>query len=439
MRNMSDEELDGLFKEAAENHHVLHDAEAWQDMALRLDKEANPAGPSGSSSTWSVAKWVIPAAIVAASAWFLLTNQNTDTQKAATEVSANEQQEAAGIKNQAPGPAEKQNVAGTSERESAVDSEMQATKREPSVQGKKTTAGNLKKPSESEVPSSERETVPPAKPEEHPANIPVADSRENVAGEASPATPGEKVGGVRTEVQDQIPAAEEPGKEEVAIEEAPVKEDTVILETKEFKGEQNDDTRIPGRLFVKLEFSPDLTSIDYFTPGRMGINFGGSIEYYPFRHWSVQGGLIWARKIYSTHDAESYNNLSYSVEIGAVDGDCRVMDIPVNIYYHFSPGRAFSFAVGAGLSSYMMMHEDYTYWTKPGNGHGPYPYYKHIEHENNEWMKLLNFSIMVERQLARRWSAQLEPFVKAPLAGVGDGKVSLVSAGAFLNLKYRIK
>ena len=31
---------------------------------------------------------------------------------------------------------------------------------------------------------------------------------------------------------------------------------------------------------------------------------------------------------------------------------------------------------------------------------------------------------------------QLEPFVKAPLSGVGEGEVDLVSSGLFINLKY---
>jgi hypothetical protein len=33
---------------------------------------------------------------------------------------------------------------------------------------------------------------------------------------------------------------------------------------------------------------------------------------------------------------------------------------------------------------------------------------------------------------------QVEPFLKAPVAGVGEGKIDLVSMGSFFSLKYKI-
>jgi len=47
-------------------------------------------------------------------------------------------------------------------------------------------------------------------------------------------------------------------------------------------------------------------------------------------------------------------------------------------------------------------------------------------------------SVAVSKNITNRLSAEFEPFVKAPLAGVGEGKVSLVSMGAFINLKFDV-
>ncbi|HTJ49238.1 MAG TPA: hypothetical protein VL443_07255, partial [Cyclobacteriaceae bacterium] len=59
--------------------------------------------------------------------------------------------------------------------------------------------------------------------------------------------------------------------------------------------------------------------------------------------------------------------------------------------------------------------------------------------KNNEWFSMLNFSIGAQRQVSKRLWLQAEPFFKAPIAGVGAVNIKLVSVGAFLTLKYKIK
>lgn len=51
---------------------------------------------------------------------------------------------------------------------------------------------------------------------------------------------------------------------------------------------------------------------------------------------------------------------------------------------------------------------------------------------------MLNISMIVQKKLNNRFALELEPFLKAPLAGIGEGEVSLVSLGAFLNLHFDI-
>ena len=46
--------------------------------------------------------------------------------------------------------------------------------------------------------------------------------------------------------------------------------------------------------------------------------------------------------------------------------------------------------------------------------------------------------MIVQKRLSNQFSLELEPFLKAPLAGVGEGEVSLASFGAFFNLKFDI-
>jgi len=57
---------------------------------------------------------------------------------------------------------------------------------------------------------------------------------------------------------------------------------------------------------------------------------------------------------------------------------------------------------------------------------------------NKEWFKVMNVSLILQKKLNNRFYFEFEPFLKAPLAGVGEGEVSLVSLGAFFNLRFDI-
>ena len=126
----------------------------------------------------------------------------------------------------------------------------------------------------------------------------------------------------------------------------------------------------------------------------------------------------------------------YDYDVTELYGDCRVIDIPVNVYYSIFPERSFSIKAGIGFTSYIMLQEDYTYYVD--NPYGQDEYTQHVEHENNEWFKMLNVSVIFQKRLSSRFNLELEPFLKAPLAGVGEGEVSLVSMGAFFNLRFDI-
>jgi opacity protein-like surface antigen len=187
-----------------------------------------------------------------------------------------------------------------------------------------------------------------------------------------------------------------------------------------------------GSLFaIKLAIAPDYSTVKRATPNSMGINYGALLEFRISKHWSVATGGIWSKKIYTAKDVE-YNGH----HADWVDGDCRMWDIPVNVYYHFTSSRSFSFYTSAGFSSYLMNEENYVFYYDTPKGVYDYP--KQIKGENKEWFKTLNVSAGVQWRINTNFSFQFEPTLKAPLAGVGVGEVSLVSLGAFINLKYDI-
>jgi hypothetical protein len=218
----------------------------------------------------------------------------------------------------------------------------------------------------------------------------------------------------------------------VTGEEEPVsKPEAQVVKDKKDDADKDDESAKAYRGFaVKLAVSPDYSTVKSIQPDKLGVNYGLLVEYNLTKNISVATGLMRATKFYSARDVEYYGQAS-----DRVDGDCRMWDVPVMLYYTFSPERTWSVYAGLGASSYLMSKENYIYYVEGGYGN-VYTYEQTIRGKNNEWFSMLNLSIGLNKQLNTRWAIQLEPFYKAPLAGVGEGDVSLASFGAFFNLKY---
>jgi outer membrane protein W len=212
--------------------------------------------------------------------------------------------------------------------------------------------------------------------------------------------------------------------------EKPQNESVEDQQTKETR-EANSKNLNTSRLSFKIALSPDYSSVRYSSFTKSGINYGILADYHITPRWSVSVGALSSRKIYSASNVE-YNG--YTAD--KADGDCRIIDIPVNVYYYFETQSAISFYAGIGISSYIMNSEKYEFHGK--NYTGSYSYTHKVEGKNNEMLSVINVSAGVQKQLTDRWAIQLEPFVKQSIKGIGEGDLSLSSLGAFLNLRYTI-
>lgn len=184
------------------------------------------------------------------------------------------------------------------------------------------------------------------------------------------------------------------------------------------------------KLFIRFLASPDLSAIE-FGPAQLGSNVGIMGEFSFTERLSVSSGVIRSVKNYESNqqDAYSYNSQNLA-------GSCHIMDIPINVSYYFPLKKKFSVYLSGGVSSYLMLSEDYEYTVKTSTGEQVYPY--QVENENNEWFKVLNLSAGVQYQLSQRWHVQVEPFLKAPVADLGEMNVKLSSYGIFGAIRFQL-
>ncbi len=194
------------------------------------------------------------------------------------------------------------------------------------------------------------------------------------------------------------------------------------------------ENRISQRWSFSLLLSPDVSALKLKEVRGVGTSAGINIEYYFLPKWSLNLGALYAFKTYGTSDGYQFSYPS-SKPITWLEGDCYVLDIPLNIRYYAIKGTMDRWYISSGLSSYLMLKEKY----QLVNGYSSYyPNYENLEirNKNQHYFQVLNISMGYERRLSEKLSIQVEPYLKLPLKGVGEGQVSLKSAGALIGLKY---
>ena len=197
-------------------------------------------------------------------------------------------------------------------------------------------------------------------------------------------------------------------------------------------------------LSIRAVVSPDLSGIGLRNFSKPGTNVGLMLEYRFAQRWSGQIGVLHSTKIYRAN-GDAYEWPPYNVfgpAPATVDGRCNMLDIPINLRYDLivrprSDGSAARWFVSGGVTSYVMLREDYKYNYK--NPNNPHIKYRDWSTKTGPYgLSQLNMSVGYEHPFSRRLSGQLEPFIKAPLRGVGAYKYNLLSTGAFLSVRYRL-
>jgi hypothetical protein len=101
-------------------------------------------------------------------------------------------------------------------------------------------------------------------------------------------------------------------------------------------------------LSVRLLAAPDFSSINFYPTKEMGSNYSIQLEYQLHPRLSVSTGAILSSKKYSSDKEVIYSGYRANDLIGS----CRVMDVPVQLYYYLQPDKKTNFFAGLGASSY---------------------------------------------------------------------------------------
>ena len=185
-------------------------------------------------------------------------------------------------------------------------------------------------------------------------------------------------------------------------------------------------------LTLSLMAAPDVTTAASSKSSKLSSNLGVLVTYAISNKLSLTSGAVYSKKYYNSAGFAPQTN-SYAGQAWEVDADCNVLDIPVNVNYKLFTKRNIAVSVNTGLSSYLMLKEKYTYLTgEPGANQQISTL--EVRNQNQHIFGVANVSISVDRKITPRISIAVQPFMKIPLTGIGNGNVDLKSTGLSFSL-----
>jgi opacity protein-like surface antigen len=392
MKKLTDQELDSLFKAASEGYQPAFDAASWEAMADKLNQPK--------PSVWK--KWMpytLVGLIIFSSGVWIGTFLNNDQTENKAEVSDQE----------------KDLVRENQKEQPIIDQLLKEDETE-----------ILRRENNKDNGIVNRNIISPG---DKKAIRPVIINTANENKENLDSLEKDNLAEQLRVDEFEILTKESP-KDSTLLTNEETKTDTTKLIAKE--KEKRKDHRSSHSISLRALASPDFSAINFSSASSVGSNYAFLLEYQINPRLTISTGAIRSMKKYSYDNEITYSGRTAD----QLDGTCRIIDIPLNIYYSFPTQSKISFYTGIGLSSYIMQQENYTYTVN--YTYSSRSYSTQVEDKNNEWFKVLNFSAGVQYQLTHRMHLQVEPFLKASLAGVGEGDVLLNSAGVFFGLKYKI-
>ncbi|QIL75858.1 hypothetical protein [Hymenobacter sp. HDW8] len=182
---------------------------------------------------------------------------------------------------------------------------------------------------------------------------------------------------------------------------------------------------------------PSASGVRATEGARLGGEIGLTLDYRVTPRLRVRSGLVRSVKRYAARGSDYYPPYGYwqsGSPILALDANCRITEIPLDVRYDIVVRPTYSLFLSTGLTTLLMRNERYAYQYERNGAITTATW--SLAHGSNHALGVLNLSGGVERAVSTRWSVQAEPFLKLPLSGVGFGHIRLRSAGVAFSVKY---
>jgi hypothetical protein len=194
----------------------------------------------------------------------------------------------------------------------------------------------------------------------------------------------------------------------------------------------------PLPMSLSLSAGPEFNSSGSLIGGKKGFSAGVSLGIGVAKRLSLQTGLRYSAKSYAA-DRYEYKFGSERIQslISEVDASCAVLEIPIQASYTIFEKSNKSIDINAGMSSYFMLKEDYNFRYTAASGYADR--LQQFRNRNQHYFGVVDLSATYYIKLKQeKLRLGLEPYVKIPVTGVGEGRVNLKSNGLSIKLRYEL-
>ncbi len=193
------------------------------------------------------------------------------------------------------------------------------------------------------------------------------------------------------------------------------------------------------RIALTISAGPDISAVSLKNIGTLKGVYGAGISFGINKRLTARTGFYISRKLYDA-PPNAYNPPSgfwnYYPYVKRIDANCKIYEVPIILNYHFKSISNHQWFVSAGVSSYFMKTEAYSYFSKNPSGETWYNNYS-IKNKNQHYLSSLRLSAGYKKKISNSVSLIAEPYLNLPLSGIGYGKVKLFSSGVLFTISMK--
>jgi hypothetical protein len=172
--------------------------------------------------------------------------------------------------------------------------------------------------------------------------------------------------------------------------------------------------------------------------GKAGSNYGLLLSFGATKKLTITSGVVYSSKPYNTSFSNYHTAYTFKHDPTDVTADCKMLDIPINIGYQIYGNFRNKLSVGTGLSSYLMLHEKYTYNYADAANSAAWPQTFTVPNSKGYLLSIVNINATYEHRINSNIGVSIQPYMKVPISGVGYSDIKLQSTGVAIGVTYNI-
>jgi hypothetical protein len=184
----------------------------------------------------------------------------------------------------------------------------------------------------------------------------------------------------------------------------------------------------------------DVSTVKFQSVKSTGYTAGALLGYQLTKKLSIESGFLLDKKFYYTDGKDFSTKKIYIIQNTSIlnaTGSCYMFEWPINVKYNWTSTQKSNWFSTLGVSSYFMKKENYDFTVESSGITWPTGWESYNNSSVN-WFGVINLSGGYMHTLGKAGSLRVEPYLKIPVQGLGIGSLSVWSTGIYVSFIKKI-